>query len=93
MSHLFNPLATVEQLYAYKQRTHLPDELRDSIIFYTARLTQAAGILLRLSEDITAQANVLLFRYYLTDDLMSHEFSVCSSMADKQLRYENSTAH
>ena len=76
MSHLSNPLATVDQIYTYTQRNSLPDELRDSILFYTARLTQAAGILLRLSQDITAQANILLFRYYLIDDLLNHEFSV-----------------
>ncbi|PQE03583.1 hypothetical protein CJF31_00010135 [Rutstroemia sp. NJR-2017a BVV2] len=51
-------------------------DLRSIIIrFYTARLTQAAGILLRLPQDITAQANVLLFRYWLVDDLMQYEFS------------------
>src|SRR3954469_11532056 len=74
MSHLYNPLATSEQLY--KNASNLPAELQDSIRFYTARLTQAAGILLRLPQDITAQANVLLFRYWLVDDLMTHEFSV-----------------
>jgi len=85
MSHLSNPLATVEQVYTYNQRTSLPDELRDSILFYTARLTQAAGVLLRLSQDITAQANVLLFRYYLVEDIMSHEFSVRFPLPPSQL--------
>jgi hypothetical protein len=51
-------------------------ELQESIRFYTARLTQAAGLLLRLPQDITAQANVLLFRYWLIDGLMEWEFSV-----------------
>jgi cyclin L len=76
MSHLSNPLATAEQLYQKTSTNALPIELQDSIRFYTARLTQAAGILLRLPQDITAQANVLLFRYWLIDDLLSHEFSV-----------------
>ncbi|CAG8951823.1 hypothetical protein HYFRA_00005627 [Hymenoscyphus fraxineus] len=77
MSHLSNPLATADQLY---QRSNaLPIEIQDSIRFYTARLTQAAGILLRLPQDITAQANVLLFRYWVVDDLMAHEFSDVSA--------------
>ncbi|PQE15258.1 hypothetical protein CJF32_00007897 [Rutstroemia sp. NJR-2017a WRK4] len=73
MSHLYNPLAASDQLY--KNASNLPAELQDSIRYYTARLTQAAGILLRLPQDITAQANVLLFRYWLVDDLMQYEFS------------------
>jgi hypothetical protein len=76
MSHLSNPLATAVQLHQKASANALPVEIQDSIRFYTARLTQAAGILLRLPQDITAQANVLLFRYWLVDDLMQHEFSV-----------------
>ena len=76
MSHLSNPLATADQLYARNSADSLPIELQDSIRFYTARLTQAAGILLRLPQDITAQANVLLFRYWLVDNVLDHEFSV-----------------
>ena len=76
MSHLSNPLATASQIYQVSSPHALPVELQDSIRFYTARLTQAAGILLRLPQDITAQANVLLFRYWLIDDLMAHEYSV-----------------
>ena len=76
MSHLSNPLATADQLYHESSVNALPVELQDSIRFYAARLTQAAGILLRLPQDITAQANVLLFRYWIVDDLMDHEFSV-----------------
>jgi hypothetical protein len=76
MSHLSNPLATAEQLHQNASANSLPVEIQDSIRFYTARLTQAAGILLRLPQDITAQANILLYRYWLVDDLMHHEFSV-----------------
>jgi hypothetical protein len=76
MSHLSNPLATAAQLYQQTSAHALPIELQDSIRFYTARLTQAAGILLRLPQEITAQANVLLFRYWLIDDLLQHEYSV-----------------
>lgn len=76
MSHLVNPLATVGQLYQKTSVNALPIELQDSIRYYSARLTQAAGILLGLPQDITAQANVLLFRYWLVDELMQHEYSV-----------------
>ncbi|KAH6671789.1 cyclin-like protein [Halenospora varia] len=79
MSHLSNPLATAEQLYLHVSSSALPIELQDSIRFYTARLTQAAGILLQLPQDITAQANVLLYRYWLVDDLMLYEFSDISA--------------
>jgi hypothetical protein len=79
MTHLSNPLATVDQLYRATTVSFLPAELQDSIRFYTARLTQAAGLLLRLPQSITAQANVLLFRYWLVDDLLSHEFSDVSA--------------
>lgn len=76
MAHLYNPLATAQQLYQSTSNNRLPSELQDSIRFYTARLTQAAGILLGLPQDITAQANVLLYRYWLVDDLMQYEYSV-----------------
>jgi hypothetical protein len=78
MSHLSNPLTTPTQLYNQTTTLNspLPVELQESIRFYTARLTQAAGLLLRLPQDITAQANVLLFRYWLIDGLMEWEFSV-----------------
>jgi hypothetical protein len=82
MSHLTNPLATSTQLYkstADPLSHSLPPELQDSVRFYTARLTQAAGILLRLGQDITAQACVLLFRYWVVDDLMRFEFGVSIS--------------
>ncbi|KAH7386555.1 cyclin-like protein, partial [Cadophora sp. MPI-SDFR-AT-0126] len=78
MSHLINPLATTAQLIS-NPSSHLPTEIQDSIRFYTARLTQAAGILLRLPQDITAQANVLLFRYWLVDGMMEWEFSDVSA--------------
>ena len=76
MSHLSNPLAAVSQLYNHSSATSLPVEIQDSIRYYAARLTQAAGILLRLPQDTTAQANILLYRYWVEDDLMLHEFGV-----------------
>ncbi|KAE9370976.1 hypothetical protein N431DRAFT_546659 [Stipitochalara longipes BDJ] len=80
MAHLTNPLATPSQLYALTNlNSPLPVDLQHSIRFYTSRLTQAAGLLLRLPQDITAQANVLLYRYWLVDPLLSWEFSDVSA--------------
>jgi hypothetical protein len=81
MAHVTNPLATPSQLFALSSlNSPLPPDLQASIRYYTARLTQAAGLLLRLPQDITAQANVLLFRYWVIDPLMQWEFSVGISL-------------
>lgn len=79
MAHLSNPLATTRQLLGLKTANALPPELQDCIRFYTARLTQAAGILLGLPQDIIAQAIVTLQRYWLVDHILAHEFSVRST--------------
>ncbi|KAH8802722.1 cyclin-like protein [Xylogone sp. PMI_703] len=79
MSHISNPLATPDQIYKSSQLSALPIDLQESIRFYTARLTQAAGILLRVPQDVIAQANVILFRYWLMEDLLKHEFSDVSA--------------
>lgn len=76
MSHLWNPLATAQQLEASNADNALPGELQDSIRYSTAKLTQAAGILLRLPQDITAQAVVMLMRFWAVEKLMQYEFSV-----------------
>jgi cyclin L len=78
MSHLWNPLATAQQLEESNVSNALPGELQDSIRFYTARLTQAAGILLRLPQDIAAQAVAVLMRFWIVEKLMLYEFSVSS---------------
>ena len=76
MSHMINPLATPEQLYQRRSFSALPTELQDAIFFSTQCLTQAAGLLLQLPQSVTAQANVLLARYWLVEPMMFHEFSV-----------------
>lgn len=77
MAHMTNPLATVDKLY---RRTSsfgaLPSDLQDAIFFATQSLTQAAGLLLRLPQSVTAQANVVLARYWLEESLLADEFSV-----------------
>lgn len=76
MSHLYNPVATAEQIYRQCIHHHLPADIQDSIRYNIARLTSTAGFLLRLPQNVTAQANVLIFRYWLVDDILQHEFSV-----------------
>lgn len=80
-SHLLNPLATSLQLEtSASQLDGVPKEIEDSIRFETARLTQAAGILLRLPQEIIAQAIVTLQRFWTGPDggsLLEHDSKVC----------------
>jgi hypothetical protein len=64
-SPLANPLATVEQLAtSASQLDDIPLDLEDSVRFAGARLTQAAGILLRLPQEVIAQAIVVFMRFW-----------------------------
>lgn len=80
LSHLLNPLATPSQLEtSASQLDGVPAHLEDSVRFQSARLTQAAGILLRLPQELIAQAIVLLFRYWVGPDagsLLEHDAQV-----------------
>ncbi len=76
MAHMTNPLVTAEQIYKRSQFSKLPTDLQDSIFYSTQCLTQAAGQLLQLPQSVTAQANVVLARYWLVDPILAHEFSV-----------------
>ncbi|KAI9780525.1 MAG: hypothetical protein M1839_006643 [Geoglossum umbratile] len=68
VSHLSNPLVTPLQLSnSSSQADGIPADLETSIRFAGARLTQAAGVLLRLSQDIVAQAIVLYSRFWLVE--------------------------
>ncbi|EUC49251.1 hypothetical protein COCMIDRAFT_84983 [Bipolaris oryzae ATCC 44560] len=65
-SPLTNALATVAQLETSgSQLDGIPPDLEDSIRFAGARLTQAAGILLRLPQEVIAQAIVVFMRFWL----------------------------
>ncbi|KAJ3498688.1 hypothetical protein NLG97_g933 [Lecanicillium saksenae] len=81
MAHLTNPLATAEQLYRRSTFSSLPQDLQEAVFFATQCLTQAAGLLLELPQSVTAQANVILARYWLVDSPMAHEFSDVSAAA------------
>ena len=66
VSSLSNPLATVEQLStSSSQLDGVPPDLESSLRFAGAQLTQAAGILLRLPQEIIAQAIVIFYRFYV----------------------------
>ena len=65
-SPLANPLATVAQLETSgSQLDGIQPTLEDSVRFAGARLTQAAGILLRLPQEVIAQAIVVFMRFWL----------------------------
>ncbi|KAH4004055.1 hypothetical protein HBI13_134230 [Parastagonospora nodorum] len=68
-SPLANPLATVSQLETSGSLLDgIPADLEDSVRFAGARLTQAAGILLRLPQEVIAQAIVVFMRFWLGPD-------------------------
>jgi cyclin L len=65
-SHVANPLATPAQLASSgSQLDGISQDLETSIIFAGARLTQAAGILLRLPHDTIAQAVTTFTRFWI----------------------------
>ncbi|KAF2738127.1 hypothetical protein EJ04DRAFT_459981 [Polyplosphaeria fusca] len=65
-SPLANPLATVAQIRpSSSQIDNIPSDLEDSVRFAGARLTQAAGILLRLPQEVVAQAIVIFTRFWV----------------------------
>ncbi|KAL9634397.1 MAG: hypothetical protein Q9164_004114 [Protoblastenia rupestris] len=66
LSSLSNPLVTPEQLITTStQLDQIPADLEQSLRFAAAQLTQAAGILLRLPQEIIARAIVILYRFYV----------------------------
>lgn len=68
-SPLANPLVTVAQLETSgSQLDGIPADLEDSIRFAGARLTQAAGVLLRLPQEVIAQAIVVFTRFWIGPD-------------------------
>jgi hypothetical protein len=68
-SPLANQLATVSQLETSGSSLDgIPSDLEDSVRFAGARLTQAAGILLRLPQEVIAQAIVVFMRFWVGPD-------------------------
>ena len=83
LSHLANSLASSSQLEtSATQLDGVPRELEDSVRFDTARLLQAAGILLRLPQEVIAQSIVILYRFWSGPDggsMLEHDSKVRSS--------------
>lgn len=86
MAHMINPIAEPGQLHIRTSRTSEPSDILDVIFYHTQCLTQAAGMLLELPQSTTAQANVLLARFWLSESPMAYEFSVGSSSVAVDLR-------
>lgn len=80
ISHLANPLAASSQLEtSASQLDGVPAELEISVRFETARLLQAAGILLHLPQELIAQSIVILYRFWAGADggsLLEHDSKV-----------------
>jgi hypothetical protein len=69
LTHLSNALATPDQLSNSSSSIDgVPSDLETSIRCAGAQLTQAAGVLLHLSQDIVAQAIVIFTRFWLGAD-------------------------
>ena len=79
-SLLTNPLATSLQLEtSAAQLDGVPRDLENSISYETARLIQAAGILLRLPQEIIARSIIILQRFWSGPDggsMLEHESKV-----------------
>lgn len=66
LSHLSNPLALPEQLAnSASQLDGVPSDLEDSIRYESQRSIQAAGVLLRLPQEIIAETIIILSRFWL----------------------------
>ena len=65
LDHLSNALATADQLANSSSSIDgIPPDLETSVRYAGALLTQTAGILLRLSQDIIARAIVIFTRFW-----------------------------
>ena len=66
LSHLANPLASPEQLArSASQVDGVPTELEDAVRYHACTTIQAAGILLRLPQQILAESIVLFTRFWV----------------------------
>ena len=66
LDHLVNPLVTVDQLPTSSSSIDgITPDLEASVRYAALKLTQAAGVLLRLPQDTIAQAIVLFTRFWV----------------------------
>lgn len=85
-SQLANPRVSSLQLEpSASQLDGVPKDLEDSVRFATARLMQAAGVLLRLPQELVAQAVTVMYRFWTGPDggsMLEHDPRVVHSLAD-----------
>lgn len=85
---LSNSLATVEQLSTSSSSLDgVSSDLEASIRYAGLQVTQAAGILLQLSQDIVVQAMVLFTRFYLGPE--GGSFRVNSAKVGQSFHYSH----
>lgn len=80
LEHLANPLVTAEQLYSLLDDDRSRAENGQSLRFVQALLTQAAGVLLRLPQEVIAISLVLLQKFWVEGHGQGHAtagFKVC----------------
>lgn len=79
---LSNSLATADQLSnSSSSLDGVPFELETSIRYAGTQLTQAAGVLLRLPQEVIAQAIVIFTRFWLGSEggsLVNYAVKACS---------------
>ena len=79
--HLSNPLVTPDQIStSSSQLDGVTGELETSVRYAGAQLTQAAGVLLRLPQEIIAQAIVIFARFWVGSEggsLREYGVKVC----------------
>jgi len=82
LEHLANPVATTEQLSRLRDNSSLYwTEDAQTIRFAQAQLTQAAGVLLRLPQEVIACAIVILQRLWLSFEEYEEDKTISLSAA------------
>lgn len=87
LDHLSNPLATLSQLYSLEDDDQGRAGHGQSLRYAQAILTQAAGVLLRLPQEVIATSLVLLQRFWVEGHGQGH------ANADPKVHTMLSSAH
>lgn len=72
LEYLTNPLVTAEQLYSLQDDDRSRSQNGQSLRYAQALLTQAAGVLLRLPQEVVATSLVLLQRFWVEGHGQGH---------------------
>ena len=83
---LSNPLVTVDQLStSSSQLDGISPDLEASLRFAGSRLTQAAGVLLRLPQEVIVQAVIIFCRFYVGPEAGSFKINALQVPPDLSL--------